>query len=219
MGINRALSSVAAWFPPRCARRRRVSCALEHKVMLKFISSSYSRRGAFAGAVLVMLAISASASEFNAERFVAEKTSFIEDFGEFREAWFGLEEDVFGIEDIDAPIDWKKMAERSEGVVEQHQTLMRRFFAMSQEALHSVPSSQADEALAVRRTLLEFIDAAGLLVLKLLQICASLAEKVSDPYSYTMTEYNKDLDQYKNLYVEYQRLGAEVNTLFYGSEP
>ena len=165
--------------------------------------------------VMLPLSSSSAATLFDFWSFIDGNTSFFTDFKEFRSEWFALEKEVFEIDDVHAPVNWPEIASNTQTLVEKHEQLIVKFMKESQTAISKLKEQDIPKGTIARKTVLEFIDSVGLVVLKLYELTGKLAKKTENPYSYTMKEYNLDIEQYKKLYDIFQTRGAELNKLFY----
>ncbi|MDR4497527.1 MAG: hypothetical protein MRK02_06340 [Candidatus Scalindua sp.] len=165
---------------------------------------------------LLPLGSSFASTSFDSWSFIDGKTSFFTDFEEFREEWFTIEKEVFEVDDVYATVNWPKIANRAKNLVEKHEQLMVKFVKESQSAINKLKNEDISQGTAARKNVLEFIDSVGLVVLKLYEITEKLSKKTKDPYSYTMRQYNLDIEHYKKLYDTFQTRGSELNKLFYG---
>ena len=77
--------------------------------------------------IVIILSTSAAVASFNAISFIMNNTTFFSDFREFQEQWFVVEEQIFGVEDIYAPIDWSAIRDRAKEVVIEHERIMIKF--------------------------------------------------------------------------------------------
>lgn len=171
---------------------------------------------AFVTSIVMILHASAAMATFNAMSFIRNNTTFFSDFREFRVQWFAVEEQIFGIEDIYAPVDWSAIRDSAKEVVTKHERLMVKFVRDARSSRSKLPQGEASRAQEVIEKVLEYIDSVGLVVLKLYEISEKLYRKTVEPYSYTMTDYNVDIKQFKQLYATFQNQGNELNQLFYG---
>ena len=170
----------------------------------------------FVTGLTMVLSTSAAVASFNAMSFIMNNTTFFSDFREFREQWFAVEEQIFGIEDIYAPVDWEAIRDGAKEVVMKHEHIMMKFIRDARSSRDTLPQDQLSGAQGVIEKVLEYIDSVGLVVLKLYEISEQLHRKTVDPYSYTMADYNQDIKQLKQLYATYHDNGNELNQLFYG---
>ncbi len=171
---------------------------------------------AMATSIVMILHSSAAMATFNAMSFIRNNTTFFSDFREFREQWFAVEEQIFGIEDIYAPVDWSAIRDSAKEVVMKHERLMVKFFRDARSSRSKLPQGEAARAQEVIEKVLEYIDSVGLVVLKLYEISEKLHRKTVEPYSYTMTDYNVDNKQFMQLYATFKNQGNELNQLLYG---
>jgi hypothetical protein len=170
----------------------------------------------FVTGIVMILSASVAVASFNAISFITNNTTFFSDFREFREQWFAVEEQIFGIEDIYAPVDWSAIRDSAKEVVMKHERIMIKFIRDARSSRDTLPQDQVSGAQGVIEKVLEYIDSVGLVVLKLYEISEQLHRKTVDPFSYTMTDYNQDVRQLKQLYATFHTNGNELNQLFYG---
>lgn len=161
-------------------------------------------------------ACSSCAEDFDPYSFINNNTTFYSDFKKLRAKWFTVEEQVFGIEDPYDPVDWSKIREKAKWVVYEHERMMLKFAEDSTSALSKLKGAEVKQAKVARERVLEYIDSVGMVVLKLYEITEKLYGKTKDPYSYNMTAYHLDVEQFKNLYEVFQAKGTELNKLLYG---
>lgn len=161
-------------------------------------------------------ACSSSVEDFDPYSFINNNTTFYSDFKKLRAKWFTVEEQVFGIEDPYDPVDWSKIRDSAKWVVSEHERMTVKFAKDSTSALSHLKRSEVEQAQAVSKRVLEYIDSAGMVIMKLYQITEKLYGKTKDPYSYNMTAYHLDVEQFKNLYEVFQAKGTELNKLLYG---
>ena len=155
-------------------------------------------------------------ADFDPYSFIHNNTTFYPDFEKLRGKWFAVENQVFGIEDPNDPVDWSKIRDKAEWVVYEHERMMLKFIEDSRSALSKLKGAEVKQAKVARARVLEYIDSVGMVVLKLYEITEKLYDKTIDPYSYSMTDYNLDINQFKKLYEAYQTKGTELNRFLYG---
>lgn len=153
---------------------------------------------------------------FDALSFFEKNTSFFADFPAFRKQWFIVEDRIAGIKDEYQSVDWSAIRNSAKEVVARHEKLTVKFAQDCRAAKGKLPSVQGKQAQGAIATMLEYLDAIGLVVLKLYQISEKLYGKTMDPYSYTMEDYNADFRKFKELNERFERKGKEVNLLLYG---
>ena len=155
-------------------------------------------------------------ANFDPYSFIHNNTTFYPDFEKLRGKWFAVEDQVFGIEDPNDPVDWSKIRDNAELLIHEHERMMLKFIEDSRSALSKFKGAEVKQAKVARERVLEYIDSAGVVVLKLYEITEKLYDKIIDPYSYSMTDYNLDIKQFKKLYELYQTKGTELNRFLYG---
>jgi hypothetical protein len=153
---------------------------------------------------------------FDSLSFFEKNTTFFVEFPAFRKQWFGVENRIAGIKDEYQPVDWSAIRNSAKEVVVKHEKVTVKFARDCRAAIGRLPSAQSAQAQGAIATMLEYLDAVGLVVLKLYQISEKLYGKTMDPYSYTMEEYNADFRKYKELNEKFEKKGKEVNLLLYG---
>jgi hypothetical protein len=153
---------------------------------------------------------------FDALSFFEKNTTFFADFPAFRKQWFSVEDSIAGIKDEYQPVDWSVIRNSAKEVVAKHEKLTVKFARDCRSAKAKLPSAQRVQAEGANDTMLEYLDAVGLAVLKLYQISEKLYGKTIDPYSYTMEQYNIDFRKFKELNERFEKKGKEVNLLLYG---
>ncbi len=153
---------------------------------------------------------------FDALSFFEKNTTFFADFPAFRKQWFSVEDRIAGIKDEYQSVDWSVIRNSAKEVVAKHEKLTVKFARDCRAAKAKLPSAQGVQAQGAIATMLEYLDAVGLVVLKLYQISEKLYGKTMDPYSYTMEEYNADFRKFKELNERFEKKGKEVNLLLYG---
>lgn len=186
--------------------------------------SRYSRKWAYVSITMLTLLCSfvwpysatAGPGSFDALSFFEKNTTFFADFPAFRKQWFSVEERIAGIKDEYQSVDWSAIQNTAKEVVDKHEKLTVKFARDCRVAKGRLPSAQRTKAQSAIATMLEYLDAVGLVVLKLYQISEKLYGKTIDPYSYTMEEYNTDFRKFKELNVRFEKKGKEVNLLLYG---
>jgi len=164
----------------------------------------------------MILYASTAMATFNAVSFIRNNTTFFSDFREFREQWFAVEEQIFGIEDIYAPVDWSAIRDSAKEVVMEHERLMVKFVRDARSAQSKLPPAEAAQAQHAIEIVLEYLDSVGLVILKLYEISEKLYKKTLDPYSYTMSDYNDDFRHFKKLNEAFEKKGKALNQLLYG---
>jgi hypothetical protein len=160
--------------------------------------------------------LTATPGTFSALSFFQTNTTFFTDFSAFRKQWFSVENRIAGIKDEYQSVDWLAIRNSAKEVVAKHEKLMVKFARDCREAKVRLPSGQKNQADAAITTMLEYLDAVGLVVVKLYQISEKLYGKTIDPYSYTMEDYNADFRKFRELNVRFEKKGNDVNLLLYG---
>ncbi len=169
----------------------------------------------FITSTVIVFSVNTSMAKINPMQFFEENTTFFKDFKAFRTQWFALEDQISGIKDEYEAVDWAAIRDRAENVVMKHERLMVKFARDCRSAKETMPPVAAAEAQHAIEIALEYLDSVGLAVLKLFEISAKLHKKTTEPYSYTMTDYNNDFRHYKKLSEDYQKKGELLNQLFY----
>lgn len=160
--------------------------------------------------------MAASSRTFNALSFFEKNTTFFADFSSFRKQWFDVESRISDIKDEYQAVDWAAIRNSAKDIVNKHDKLMVKFAKDCRRAKGRLASSQGAQAQGAINTMLEYLDAVGLVVLKLYEISEKLYGKTINPYSYTMEEYNADFRSFKELNQKFERKGKQVNILLYG---
>ena len=132
--------------------------------------------------VMLPLGSSFASTSFDSWSFIDGKTSFFTDFKEFRSEWFAIEKEIFEVDDIYASVNWPEIASRAKNLVEKHERLMVKFVKESQSAINKLKDQDIAIGTVARKTVLEFIDSVGLVVLKQYEITEKLSKKTKDPY-------------------------------------
>lgn len=154
--------------------------------------------------------------KFNALFFLEKNTTFLTDFQTFRAQWFMVEDQISGIKDVYEPVNWAAIRESAKEVVKNHERLLVKFLRDYTPALSQLPSIDVAGAQHAIEVVLEYLDSVGLYVLKLYEISEKLYNKTRDPYSYTMSDYNRDIMQLKQLDEAFCQKGILLNNLMYG---
>lgn len=154
-------------------------------------------------------------AKFDPMSFFEKNTTFFSDFKAFRAEWFAVENRISGIKDEYEPVDWAAIRKSAEKVVMEHERLTVKFARDSRSARSKLPPDEAAQAQRTIELVLEYLDSVGLVVLKLNEISEKLYKKTVDPYSYTMSDYNSDMRQFKKLYEAFEKKGNVLNQLLY----
>lgn len=159
--------------------------------------------------------VAAADGTFDALIFFEKNTTFFADFSAFRTQWFSVEDRISGIKDEYQHVDWSAIRNSAKDVVARHEKLMVKFGRDCSAAKGKLPQTQGEQAQRAIESMLEYLDAVGLVVLKLYEISEKLYGKTKDPYSYTMEDYNADFRKFKELNERFEKKGKEVNLLLY----
>lgn len=138
--------------------------------------AGFSQDGWIDQDMLSLLEGIASAS-IDYQTFIEKSTSFVNEFMNFRSKRFALGEEVFGIDDSYAPVNWPELTHKAKLLVENHERLMINFVEESKTAIAKLEDNDVIHGTIARRTVLEFIDSVGKVVLKLYEITSNLSKR------------------------------------------
>lgn len=171
---------------------------------------------AFVVNVAMVLDATAVMAKFEPMSFFEKNTTFFSDFKAFRAQWFAVEDRISGIKDEYEPVDWATIRDSAKEVLLKHERMMVKFARDCRSARSKLPPAEAAQAQRAIEVVLEYFDSVGLVVLKLYEISEKLYNKTSNPYSYTMSDYNADFRQFKKLNETFEKKGNALNQLLYG---
>lgn len=155
-------------------------------------------------------------AKFDPMSFFEKNTTFFSDFRTFRTQWFAVEDRISSIKDVYEPVDWAAIRDSAKEVVMKHEQLMVKFTLDCTSAKRKLPDGEAVHAQHAIEIALEYLDAVGLVVLKLYEISEKLYKKTLNPYFYTMSDYNDDFSHFKKLNEAFEKKGTALNQLLYG---